>query len=113
MNDEKIDLSSLDPSRNLAEWNQRIESIAARAWTAHQRRLTVVDQLVTWTRPALAIAAAAALVSWFGALTSGPSGSATTTVQDPALTLASWAMADEHPSASSILRVLGETDRDR
>ena len=112
MNDERIDLSSLDPSRNEAQWNRRVEFIAARAWAASQRRLTVASQVCAWMRPALAIAASLALVSWYGPLTSRPSQPrAATTAEDPTFTLTRWAMNDERPSASRILEVLGETDR--
>jgi hypothetical protein len=114
MNDERIDLSSLDPSRDEARWNRRIELIAARAAAAGRRRLTVAQQLRTWMRPALAIAASVALVSWLGALASRPSEpTAITATEDPASTLARWAMSDERPSTSSILEVLGGTDRAR
>jgi hypothetical protein len=109
MDEQKIDLSVLDPSREPERWEKLIRSVARRALAARRRRLTVGYQLLAWARPALAIAAAAALVSWAGNLASpGPTATVAESEEDPAIVLARWASSDERPPATKILRVLGE-----
>ncbi len=109
MTEERVDLSVLDPARDPLRWDRLVESVASGAWTARQRRLTVTHQLVTWARPALLAAAAAALIPWAATLAS-KSGSErdTMTQSDPVFVLAQWAQSDERPSATRILQVLGE-----
>lgn len=106
MTDERIDLSSLDPSRDAARWDRLTQSVADRAWKSRQRRITVAHQLLAWARPALAIAATLALIPWIATLVHGQEEE--TPQQDPALVLARWANADERPSPSRILEVFGE-----
>lgn len=62
MSDQRIDFSSLDPSRNRQRWEARIATIANRATENRRRRLTIAGQLVAWSRPVLAIAAGLAIV---------------------------------------------------
>jgi len=108
MNDEKIDLSVLDPSRDEERWERLVESVASRAWSARRRRLTVGNQLTAWARPGLAIAAAVAIAVWAGALTSAEKRAAATGSQaEPAFVLAGWAVSDQVPETSKILEVLG------
>ena len=109
MDEHKIDLTCLDPSRDHERWDRIVNSLAAKAWAARQRKLTVPIQLLAWARPALAIAAAVALVPWVASL-ARESGDETqvTTEQDPALVLAHWASQDERPAPSRILEVLGD-----
>jgi hypothetical protein len=108
MNDERIDLSSVDPSRDAQRWDQLVESVASRAWSARQRRFTVGYQLSAWARPGLAIAAAVALTIWAGALTgTGRDTQAAQNQQEPAFALSEWAANDEVPDTSKILTVLG------
>jgi hypothetical protein len=109
MNDERIDLSVLDPSQDPQRWDRIIQSVTARAMEARRRRLTISYQLWTWSRPALAIAATVALAIWAGALASARNHSATVREnQEPAFVLAEWAVSSEPPSTSVILQVLGE-----
>jgi len=111
MNDEKLDLSALDPARDAAAWERRIREVVARAVSA--RRWTVSGQLSSWARPALALAAAAALFSGIGLVLAGGSldeakvGSATEQ-EAPSSVLSRWAASGEQPSASRLLTVLGE-----
>jgi len=114
MDDSPIDLSSLDPSREPERWKQLIDKIAWQARAAHRSRTSVSHQLVAWTVPALAIAAALALVVWAGALSVAQTGEvARQSTSDPAFVLARWAMTDERPATSAIWQVLGgRSDRD-
>ena len=136
MTDKKVDLTALDPSREAERWNRLLDSVATRAWNARRRRLTVSFQVVSWARPALAIAATLALVSWAatyqqdrpgasssagsaeviaskdGAKAGSLSASETAQIgkdQDPTTVLARWAELDEMPPTADILRVLGES----
>ena len=109
MDEQKIDLSDLDPSRDAERWEELVRTVARRALAARRRRLTVGHQLLAWARPALAVAAVAALVSWVGNLASPePTATIAEGQEDPAIVLARWASSDERPSTPKILRVLGE-----
>jgi hypothetical protein len=107
--EDRIDLSSLDPARDVERWERVIDSIASRAWEARRRRRGVADQLLAWTRPTLALAAGVALAIWAGALLGGQhSGTVAATEEDAAFALAGWAGGGETPSTSRILQVLGD-----
>jgi len=109
MDEQKIDLSVVDPSRDAERWETLVQSVVSRAVAARRRRLTVGYQLLAWARPALAIAAGVALVSWAGRLASPePNAPVAEAQEDPAIVLAGWASNDERPPATQILRVLGE-----
>jgi len=72
MSDERIDFSSLDPSRDERRWLALADAAAERALSAHGLRATVSYKLVAWWRPALAAAAAGiALAAWIFAGHSG------------------------------------------
>jgi hypothetical protein len=109
---DPLDLSPLDPSRrDPARWERRIQSVVARAVAA--QRWTVARQLSSWARPAVALAAAAALFSWLGLMftlqTAAPAPA--TLEQDPHVLLSHWAAADgttEQPTVGLLLTVLGE-----
>jgi hypothetical protein len=112
---DPLDLSPLDPSRrDPARWEQRIQSVVARAVAA--QRWTVARQLSSWARPAVALAAAAALFSWLGLLVTlrTATSSTSTLEQDPHALLSSWAAragsgdTEEQPTVGTLLTVLGE-----
>ena len=109
MND-KLDFSALDPSRqDAAAWERRIRTVVARATAA--RRWTVARQLSSWARPAVALAAAAALFSWAGLWLTLEAAAPTSDVRDPHVLLSRWAaLADEgeQPTVGTLLTVLGE-----
>jgi hypothetical protein len=105
--DEAVDLSALDPSRDTKRWDRLIASVAGRALASRRQRMTVSYQLLSWARPTLAVAAAAALAVWAGALLGGQDASHSA---DPAIQLAQWAHEGEAPEPSKVLRVLGGTD---
>lgn len=109
MND-KLDFSSLDPERqDPAAWERRIQAVVARAAAA--RRWTVARQLSRWARPAVALAAAAALFSWLGLLLTLKPAAPAAEVRDPHVLLSRWAaLAEEgeQPTVGTLLTVLGE-----
>jgi hypothetical protein len=116
MDDERIDLSALDPARDGKRWDEMVDSVAARALAARRRSTggaspgPVALQLVAWARPALALAAALALVVWAAALAAGGAARASapgTTRTEPAFALSAWAMQDELPSTEDVLETLG------
>jgi hypothetical protein len=87
--DEKIDLSPLDPSRDRVRWERMVRSVAAQA-APHP----VLLDLLRLARPALAIAAALAILAWVPALFS----------QREAGSLVEWAS----PSAAELLSLGGQ-----
>jgi hypothetical protein len=110
VNDERVDLSALDPSRDPERWDRMVRSVAARAVAARRRRNSVRGQLVAWTRPVLAAAASLALASWAGALASGRGRHEAPPPEqreEPAFVVAQWAASGQVPSTSRILEVLG------
>ncbi|MBI2894024.1 MAG: hypothetical protein HYY06_10765 [Deltaproteobacteria bacterium] len=105
MDDSRIDFSPLDPSRDPERWRRMIDSITARALAARGPG-SIPQQLLAWSRPALAMAAALTLVIWGAAWASGPEP-APQARTEPAVTLAAWAADDELPPATEILQILG------
>ena len=109
MKDDRIDLSCLDPSRDPQRWDRIVASIASRAIEARRRRFTISFQLLAWARPVLAIAATVALGIWAGALLNSDSSETwTASSEDPVYKLAGWAIQDQVPPTTEILKVLGE-----
>ena len=109
MHDTKLDLTTLDPSRDDKRWALLIESIADRAVARHKKRLTIGYQLLSWSRPVLAAAAAITFV--FGAkalLLRGTSKVAASTHYEQAYTLAEWAYSRERPATSNVIFALGD-----
>lgn len=106
MHDEKIDLSALDPARNAHHWNQLVESVVTRALAKRQQPLTIGYQVLSWSRPVLAIAAALALIFGVRELLPRERVEHARAVA-PAFVLANWAANDERPDTTRILQVLG------
>ena len=110
MSDGKIDFSLIDPQRDPQRWESMVQGVLDKIDTS-TKRVSLVLQLVSWAKPALVMAAAAALLCLVGAAVFGTSD---TKVQDettsPALVLSSWASGQSLPSTAHILSVLGEKD---
>ena len=106
--DDRIDFSALDPARDSTRWAHTVESVASRARQSRQRRHTVGRQMLAWAGPALAAAAAIALVSWIGAFTRHQPAASNPAASEPAYVLSTWAANNERPEPSEILSVLGE-----
>jgi hypothetical protein len=106
MNDAPLDFSLLDPSRDAARWQARIDSVVAETIRRRHRRLGMVGLVERYARAALAIAAAIALVSWAGAA-QFVTKTASSTVVHPTSALLVWATNDEVPSTSEVFQSLG------
>jgi hypothetical protein len=100
MDDEqdRIDLTLLDPSRDRAHWNALVDSITRRALLKQRARSSVTGQLAAWARPTLAVAAALCLLVWASALTWQRRAN-----QDAVDLMSSWASSSELPGTSNIL----------
>jgi len=104
MQPDRIDFSSLDPSRDGLRWEGRVRAIAARAFAGH--RNPVLWQLTAWARPAMAMAALAALVCWLPALAEKETPRAAT---DGARALSEWAANPPPSSTNEVLSSLGDS----
>ncbi|HET9954487.1 MAG TPA: hypothetical protein VFQ61_08280 [Polyangiaceae bacterium] len=103
MSDPKLDLSALAATRSLEE---RIGELVQRAVRLRRQELGWVEQLERWLRPALALAATVALVSWLGVSRREPS-SELPSHSDPAISLLSWVNQTHPPAASEVLQSFG------
>jgi len=65
MDEDRMDLSPLDPSADTARWDRMVASVVARGMDARAaaRRPSVADLLALWRRPALALAAVLAIAA--------------------------------------------------
>lgn len=66
MNEERLDLSPLDPTRDSAAWEDRIQAILKEAAPELARRAAGASPIISiseWLRPTLAAAAALAIIS--------------------------------------------------
>ena len=116
MEDERIDLSALDPARDEKRWSEMIDRVSARSIAARSRPRAdagaglIAHQIVAWARPALAIAATLALVVWavaFAANSSRSPAVGEAARAEPAFALSTWASRDELPSTADLLDTLG------
>jgi hypothetical protein len=110
MDPERIDLSSLDPAASSDRWQQLVEATSRRALATRQRRPSLSMQLLAFARPALACAAALALLTWGAALREGKQSSCDGSGSDNAFCVASWAATGELPATETILDVLGASN---
>jgi hypothetical protein len=103
MDDDRVDLSALDPARDPARWNALVAGVAARAAT--RRRASLSRALTGYAAPAFALAAAAALAIWLLAPTRGaPVVTAETYSESD--DLADWALRGV-PDGAGLLSSLG------
>jgi hypothetical protein len=102
--DEKIDLSALDPSYDPARWTQLVEAATERALARRLATLTVSRQLSAWAQPTLALAAALSLMVWAGALLGLGARSDT---RDPVEQLSQWAVNNQVPSTTNVFETFG------
>jgi len=110
MNDDRIDFSPIDPSRDRERWKRTIESIAARAAAAPGAPRPLSAQLAAWTGPALALAAGVALLVWLAAPPAGPPApqpAPDAPREDPAFALQRWALGERTRSLWDELAKLG------
>lgn len=107
--EDKVDLSPLDPARDPARWDTLVRGVASRALAAHRARNTLAFQIAAWGRPALAAAAALAIVSWALAWSSdsGEMRTSADTTQPAAYQLAGWAATGKLPETPQMMSALG------
>jgi len=104
--DERLDLTALDPTRDPMSFERRVRATVAAAMA--RRKRTTTTEALRWWRPALALAASLALAAWLPVLLGGGTDEpATVTRTDPALDLLTLARADASPSAADILTTFG------
>jgi hypothetical protein len=124
MENEKIDLSPLDPSADAARWERLVGSITeagARAIAARLRPHPILVQLAAWWRPVVAASAVAVGCAWLPPLvTPAPSSlrtSSTTelaqTASSPTPALMEWAMREKAPSTAELLETFGGSPHGR
>jgi|WetSurMetagenome_2_1015567.scaffolds.fasta_scaffold439832_2 hypothetical protein len=108
MEDERIDFSALDPSRNQLRWQRTVDALVVKAMAERRKRLSIEQQLLRWARPVLAVAAGLSIVAWTtGFLSANRSQQVTSAQHPPALTLASWAANNQIPEPSDLFGTLG------
>src|SRR4051812_16458548 len=93
MDDDKLDFSSLDPARDRERWQRRVDDVVARAQASRQSGRWA-RELSALARPALALAAAAALLVWSATWLAPGRRSASGTRVDPAERLMEWSTSD-------------------
>lgn len=103
MDDDRVDLSALDPARDPARWNALVTATAARA--AARRRASLARTLTGYGLPAFALAAAAALAIWLLAPARG-APAITTESYSASDGLAGWALRGD-PDGAGLLSSLG------
>jgi hypothetical protein len=118
MNDERLDLRALDPTRDREGFERavgRIMNRAALPLTARRARLTAVGQVTRWWRPMLALAAALTVAA-IGVLTQVSPATSATEARESGVaeaigiptTLAVWMAADATPTAAQVYTALEE-----
>ena len=100
MENEPIDFSPLDPSRDQVRWERMVRAVAARGRAVRR------PPILRYARPALAVAAIVALAVWAPLLIRRPGAEVATS--DPATSLADWARSGETPAPSDLIGVFGE-----
>ena len=102
--DDKIDFSALDPARDRDRFERVVRGIAARA--SRRRSNDALSLALRFWRPALALAACAALALWAPAALRGSGAEARS---DPAAQWLGWAESGGPDSAAELLRAQERT----
>lgn len=118
MSDDRIDLSSLDLSRDPARMERMVASITWRARPELMRRrntrpVTAVEMVAAWFRPALAAAAAVAAISVGAIAMSNRSGEvvqagAYMSGSEVPVSLTTWYEEGSSPTAAELLVAANE-----
>jgi hypothetical protein len=107
MDDERMDFSPLDPSRDEQRWRRNVDALVSRALAERRRRLSIEQQLLHWARPMLAVAAGLCILAWTANLVGGSGGPTRETATNaPALTVANWAANHHIPGPDDLLGTL-------
>ena len=112
MDEERLDLSSLDRHGDPVRYRQRVSALAAAALAPARAPHPFLTQFVTWGRVAAAVGAVLAVVTWAAPRTTtpgSPTEAASRTV-DPVFQVAAWAQAGAIPSDANLLAIAGVPD---
>jgi hypothetical protein len=116
MNDDRIDFSPLDPTRDPVRHARAVHRIMDRAalpLAARRARTTTIGQVTRWWRPMLALAAALAVAA-IGVLTQVTPAAAT--AREPGVAealgiptvVATWMTTGEAPTGAQVFAVFEE-----
>ena len=109
MDEERLDLSSLDRHGNPVRYRQRVSALAAAALAPAPQPF--LHEFMTWGRGAVAVGAILAAVTWLPIWTSaGPSQATASRSVDPVLQVAAWARSGAIPSDADLLSIAGVPD---
>ncbi len=109
MSDEKIDLSSLDPSRDPVHWELQIAAVVARGLARRRAASSVAGVVLAWARPSIAVSAVAAVIVWV-TVAIFPVRPPPAASGSPTAALSAWASANTAPSTAEILETFGRGD---
>lgn len=102
---EKIDFGALDPSRDDERWQRMMRSVTDRAIGGRRPLRSIPNQLLSWARPTLAIAAALTMLVWVGALLGRP---VRTQPADFDQALSQWQASSDVLAAERLMQALGD-----
>jgi|WetSurMetagenome_2_1015567.scaffolds.fasta_scaffold224295_2 hypothetical protein len=109
MDDQRLDLSSLDRHGDPARYRQRVSALAAAALAPAPHPF--LHEFMTWGRGAVAVGAILAVVTWLPVWSSvRPSQETTSRSVDPVLQVAAWAQSGAIPSDANLLALSGVSD---
>jgi hypothetical protein len=109
MDDQRLDLSSLDRHGDPVRYRQRVSALAAAALAPAPHPF--LQEFMVWGRGAVAAGAILAVVTWLPVWSSArqPQVTASRSV-DPVLQVAAWAQAGAIPSDANLLALSGDPD---
>ncbi len=109
MDDQRLDLSSLDRHGDPVRYRQRVSALAAAAMAPAPHPF--LHEFMAWGRGAVAVGAILAEVTWLPVWSSvGPSQAAASGSVDQVLQVAAWAQAGAIPSDADLLALSGVPD---
>ncbi len=105
---DPIDLSPLDPARDGERWERFTRAVVARAIEARRDPHPILEQLISWARPAIAIAAGLSLVLFLTlVMTRRGEVDVSSVQQDPTSSFAEWATSEKMPDTTAVLTLFG------
>jgi hypothetical protein len=109
MDDQRLDLSSLDRHGDPVRYHQRVSALAAAALAPAPHPF--LHEFMTWGRGAVAVGAILAAATWLPVWSSArPSQATAPRSVDPVLQVAAWAQAGAIPSDANLLAIAGDSD---
>ena len=108
MDDDRMDLSSLDPGRDPERFERMVRSVLVRAEASAPRAFAAA--LVARGRVAVLLAGLVAALAWIPALAGRRDAVPDPSTTDAVATVAGWAEAGAIPSGADVYHVLGVND---